>query len=563
MGNSVTMHIGELLIESRLITHQQLEQALVLQKNTDKKLEEILIDENIIKEKDWIQVLSQHLEISYIDLDQYQIDPAVPNLISEYIAKKYTSIPVKKNGQILTVAMIDPLNIWAIDDIKIATGLQVETVLAAYSEIRSAIVQYYDKQMAEEAVEEFKNQLKTDSESESEQCEDLTDINHAPVVKLINSIISQAVKMGVSDIHIEPFEERVRVRFRIDGVLQERMSPDKQTHHAIAARVKIMAKMDIAEKRIPQDGRVEMAVENKEVDLRISILPTIYGEKIVIRILDRTSSLISKEKLGFTSQNLKRFDTLMQAPNGIILVTGPTGSGKSTTLYTALKELNTMASNIITVEDPVEYKIDGINQVQVNNKAGLTFASSLRSILRQDPDIIMIGEIRDTETAQIATRAAITGHLVLATMHTNDTSSTVARLVDMEIEPYLVSSAVVGVIAQRLVRRICNECKISYSADKEDKTVLGIQKSITLFRSSEAGCSNCNGTGYKGRIAVHEILFVTKEIRILIEKGAAVDEIRNTSKQQGMVTLRDTCKNLVLNGMTTVDEMKSISCSLE
>ena len=416
------------------------------------------------------------------------------------------------------------------------------------------------KEGEEKAVEEFKKEFDIDQIVESEN-EQLSDIDNAPVVRLINSIIQHAMRLRASDIHIEPYEKTLRFRFRVDGELQEIMTSSRAAHSAVITRIKIMGKMDIAEKRVPQDGRVEMTIDNEAIDMRISVLPTVYGEKIVIRLLGRNDMLMSKEKLGFTETNIVLFDKLVHSTNGIILVTGPTGSGKTTTLYAVLRELNQINRNIITVEDPVEYRLEGVNQVQVNQKAGMTFASGLRSILRQDPDIIMIGEIRDTETAQIAVRAAITGHLVLSTMHTNDSASTVSRMVDMGVEPYLVSSSVVGVTAQRLVRRICPNCKTGYTSERKDMELLRIREPMTLYRG--AGCSTCNYTGYRGRIAIHEIMLVNSQIRELIDRRASIDHIRNISTKHGTSTLRDNAIELVCNGVTTIDELLKVTYSIE
>jgi len=552
--------LGNLLIDAGIISREQLEQALQLQKNTGKKVGEILVEQGLVQEKEIVEVLEFQLGIPHMDLDKHFIDPDISNLISEDLARRHLLIPVKVKEGRLVIAMADPLNIFAIDDVKIATGMDVEVVIATSKDILSAIDQYYGKKNVEQAIEEFKKEFDFDNITEVDE-KTLSEINNAPVVKLVNSIIRQAIRSKASDIHIEPFEHHVRVRFRIDGELQEIMSPAKSTHAAIVTRIKIMGKMDIAEKRVPQDGRYEAVIDGKEVDLRISSLPTVYGEKIVIRILQRDSTMLTRKQLGFTQHNMKKLDDIIKSPNGIILVTGPTGSGKSTTLYALLRELNTPNKNLITVEDPVEYRIEGINQVPVNNKAGMTFASALRSILRQDPDIIMIGEIRDTETAEIAVRASITGHLVLSTMHTNDTASTVSRLIDMGIEPYLVSSSVVGIIAQRLVKRICEGCKTDYKPTPEEKEMLGLDKDITLHKG--AGCSACGGTGYKGRIAVHEIMTITKELRALINKGASVDEIREAAEKQGMLTLQENCRQLIVDGISTIEEMLRVAYSID
>ncbi|HZX21681.1 MAG TPA: ATPase, T2SS/T4P/T4SS family [Clostridia bacterium] len=559
--NRETKRLGDLLLESGLITQDQLGHVLEVQKSTGKKIGEVFIEEGIVSEDRIIEVLEFQLGIPHVDLNRYYIDPEIPGLISEKIARRYILIPVKKDRGKLIVAMADPLNIFAIDDIKILTGLDVVPLIATSRGVLEAIDKHYETENVEEALAEFKQDYQIDNINGIDE-EILSEVNKAPIVKLVNSIIRQAVKMKASDIHIEPFEKVIKVRFRIDGDLQEIMKPAKVIHSAVATRIKIISKMDIAEKRLPQDGRIEMDVDGREIDLRISVLPTVYGEKVVMRILDRSNFLFSKRQLGFTQQNLEAFDNIIQSPNGIILVTGPTGSGKSTTLYAVLKELNQVSKNIITVEDPVEYQMDGINQVQVNTKAGLTFANGLRSILRQDPDIIMIGEIRDNETAQIAVRAAITGHLVLSTLHTNDTASSVTRLINMGIEPYLVSSSVVGITAQRLVKKICENCKTGHIADELEKKALRAEdtEEVTVYKGT--GCNLCNNTGYKGRTAIHEILPITKGIRLLVDAGASIDSIREEAQKQNFVSLRDNCAQLVREGVTTIDELLRVTYSI-
>ncbi|SDK52619.1 type II secretion system ATPase GspE [Natronincola ferrireducens] len=552
--------LGDLLVDAHFITQQQLEEALKLQKTTGEKLGEILIKEKVISEKEIIEVLEFQLGIPHVVLDSYYIDPEIPRLIHEKLARRHTLIPIKKDRGKLVVAMVDPLNIFALDDIKIATGLEVEPVIATKDDILNAIGVYYEKESAEQALEEFQENFSTESIEDLDE-KTLNQINNAPVVKLVNSIIRQAIKLTASDVHIEPGEKSLRIRFRIDGDLQEIMTLAKTSHSAIVTRIKIMGKMDIAEKRIPQDGRVETNVDGKDIDMRISVLPTVYGEKIVIRLLDRSGVVLSKSQLGFIDENLEVFDKIIQNPHGIILVTGPTGSGKTTTLYAVLKELNKIDKNIITVEDPVEYRLEGINQSQVNVKAGLTFANGLRAILRQDPDIVMIGEIRDAETAQIAVRAAITGHLVLSTLHTNDTASTVTRLVDMGIEPFLISSSVVGVIAQRLVKKICENCKISYEGSYNERKLLDLNHDPILYKGT--GCNFCNHTGYKGRTSIHEIMPINNAIKSLIDTRQTVEALKRKAVEQGMVTLRQNATNLVLKGVTTMDELIKVTYSLD
>ncbi|MEW9123779.1 MAG: GspE/PulE family protein [Thermotaleaceae bacterium] len=555
------MRLGDLLIQSGLITNKELERILELQRKNGKKLGELMIDEGLLTERQIIEVLEFQLGIPHMDLNKYYVNPDAPKKISENLARKHLAIPINLIRDKLIVAMADPLNLLAIDDIKLVTGLDVDVVISSKNEILNAINKYYDnKEVAEKAIEEFEIMHALEGIREEENSLQ-HDINNAPVVKLVNSFISQAVKSKASDIHIEPFEKYVRIRFRIDGELKEIMTPAKSTHSAIVTRIKIIGKLDISEKRVPQDGRVEVMIENRRVDMRISVLPTVYGEKIVIRLLDQSNLVVKKEELGFIEQNLRLFDKIIKYPEGIILVTGPTGSGKTTTLYTVLKELNQINKNIITVEDPVEYKLDGINQVQVNLKAGLTFALGLRSILRQDPDIVMVGEIRDIDTAQIAIRAAITGHLVLSTLHTNDTASSISRLMDMGIDNYLVSSGVVGIIAQRLVKKICSHCKMAYEADSAERQILNVEESIGLYKGR--GCNACNHTGYSGRTAIHEIMTINREIRSLINQNADIDIIKDKAVENGMLTLYHSCKLLVLNGTTTMDELVRVTYSVD
>lgn len=559
-GNGKPKRLGDLLVESMLISQDQLSTALVLQQQTNKKLGRILVEEGYVDDLQIVKVLELQLGIAHVELDTYTIENSVPFLINERLARKHMLIPIRMDKNKLIVAMSDPLNIFAIDDVRVATGYEVEPVIGSYKDIEAAINQNYQKIGAQKALEEFSENYNLDFVQEDD--EELSEkIASAPVVKLVLAIISQAVKLKASDIHIEPAEDRVRIRYRIDGELTEGIAPGRSSHAAIVTRIKILGRMDIAEKRIPQDGRIEMELEGKQIDMRISALPTVHGEKIVIRLLDRSGEVMGKDQLGFTPGNLERFNKIIKNPHGIILVTGPTGSGKTTTLYAALTELNTVDKNIITIEDPVEYRLDGVNQSQVNTKAGLTFANGLRSILRQDPDIIMVGEIRDAETAQIAVRAAITGHLVLSTVHTNDTASTIARLVDMEIEPYLLSSSIVGIIAQRLVRKICTNCKTPYPATVLESDAMGIPVNATLYRGE--GCNLCNHTGNNGRMAIHEIMPVTKKIREMIEQRQTTDVLKQVAAEQGMSNLRENCVQLALKGIITTDELFRLTYNVE
>lgn len=555
----MNQRLGDILINSGLITKKQLDEALKERISSNKKLGEVLIELGYVTEKDILKTLEIQLGIPRINLEKELINPEVPQLISEDLARRHVVFPFKEEDKVLYVAMADPLNFHAIDDLKIATGCGIKPYIATKKSIQIAIEKYYGKQSTKQALEDFKRQQGFIEEDEIE--DEMLDIEMAPIVRIVNSIIKQAVVSGASDIHIEPFEEFIRVRFRVDGELHEAMRLDINAHPAVTARIKVLGKMNTAEKRIPQDGRIEIKMNNREIDLRISIHPTVYGEKIVIRLLDRSNFIKGRDRLGFTKENSLRIDELIKNPDGILLVTGPTGSGKTTTLYTLLSELNDERKNIVTVEDPVEYKIFGLNQTSVNPKIGLTFASVLRSILRQDPDIIMIGEIRDTETSQIAVRAAITGHLVLSTLHTNDTASSIIRLLDMGIEPYLVSSALVGVIAQRLVKKICPHCKISYEPGENELEILNMKDLKILYKGE--GCNYCKNTGYRGRTAIHEIMYVDKEIRKLINNNASEDDIKSAAIKNGMTPLRDNCKQLVLEGVTTIDEFIRISYSLD
>lgn len=561
MLNAQRKKLGDLLLEVNMISQEDLDHALDVQKQTGKKIGEILLEESIVSEADIIQVLEFQLGIPHVELDKYDIEKEIVLLISEAIAKKYCLIPIKQEENVLTVAMNDPLNVFAIDDIKISTGLDVKPVIATTADINKAIDKYFSsssaKKAAQQVVEEVDSFVKRGTDDETDK-RIAAEVNNSPAVKLVNTIFEQAAKGRASDIHIEPFENHIRVRYRIDGELIEVMKADIKTLSALVTRIKIMGGMNIAEKRIPQDGRITYSFENKSFDLRVSVLPTVFGEKTCIRLIEKKSSILNKAQLGLQHDDLKKFESLLMNPHGIILVTGPTGSGKSTTLYTALRELNTVDVNIVTVEDPVENIVDGINQVHINVKAGLTFASALRSILRQDPDIVMIGEIRDGETAEIAVKAAITGHLVLSTLHTNDAPSTINRLIDMGVEPFMVSSSVVGVIAQRLVRRICTKCKEEYIPNDEELAFLGTTDSkIKLHRGK--GCAECNNTGYKGRIGVHEILVMNKEIREVISKKSANDALRDICINNGMKTLKECGIELILQGITTVDEILSVA----
>ena len=560
--------LGDLLVEAGAITPEHLEQALAQQK-VDKrglKLGAILVDMNFVTEDQIVQALKGQLGYEVVNLAKERISEDVLRLMDESLLRKYNLMPFAfspKNPNILFVAMSDPLDIRAIDDISIITGLQVDIYVTTQKDIAAAIDRYYGNAAAMKVAEQFTREREerdmgrgTADEADNEA------LNQAPIVKLVKQIIEQAVRKRTSDIHIEPMETRLRIRFRVDGVLQSEMMHDISLHSAMMARIKIISGMDISEKRKPQDGRATSHVDGQEYDIRVSLLPTVYGEKCVMRLTQKKALTRDKKELGFPPAELQKFDKILSHPNGIILVTGPTGSGKSTTLYTALSELNTDGVNIITVEDPVEADVPGTNQVQVNEKAGLTFASALRSILRQDPDIIMIGEIRDQETAEIAVKASITGHLVVSTLHTNSSASTITRLSDMGVENYMIADSVVGIIAQRLVRRICPDCSTVGPADEFELEVLGKKGQTEPLMIPHAGhkdCLNCGGTGYKGRIGVYEIMPVTPALKRAISKGETAENLEKIALDEGMKTLRMAASDYVIQGVTTVEEVKRIT----
>ena len=553
--------LGELLVEINVITREQLDEALELQTTSGgKPLGDILLSIGYITEKQLMRGLEYRYRIPFYDLSTTEVAPEMSQYISHETAKKYTLVAIAKEGKQLTIATADPMDFHAIDDVKLESKLDVKQVLATATEIKNTIVKLYERTQTNEAVEDLNKEYTIDDvESLSEKINE--NVDNAPVVRLVNLIINHAINSRASDVHIEPLENIVRIRFRIDGELYEQLTITKSAHAAVVTRLKIMGDMDIAEKRIPQDGRVQTMYNGKSIDLRLSVLPTVNGEKIVIRVLGGRGVVLERKELGFTEKNSVLIDEILKNPNGIILVSGPTGSGKSTTLYTLLNEINKPAINVITVEDPVEYRMEGINQVQVNPKAGLSFASGLRSILRQDPDVIMIGEIRDAETAEIAVRASITGHLVLSTIHTNDAASTVSRLVDMGIEPFLVSASLVGVISQRLVRRICSKCKITRTLNFSEMKLLGLDEPREIYKG--VGCPICNNTGYKGRIAIHEILVVNKEMHELIDNRGTTEELRKMAVKSGTKTLKDSCIELILNGITSIEELIKVTYTSE
>lgn len=565
-GFRTRIRLGDALVQEGYITEEQVGLALEEQKKQGTLLGETMVALGFVTEDQLIDVLCEQLKIDYIDLRKVESIPEdIISLIPEELIRKYSLLPVRMSStqmNTLVVAMADPMNIYAIDDISIVTGYQIEPVLSTTSQINSKIDLIFGKQQAQNIAEKYKKEQeayfdsgKKSKDDDSEDEARREDVENSPIVLLVKGVIEQAARQRASDIHIEPFEYNVRVRFRVDGSLREIISYDKALYNAIIARVKIISGMDISEKRKPQDGRITQVVDRKEYDIRVSCLPTAFGEKVVMRLASKEGFNKDKKDLGLRPEDLVQFDNILKNPHGIILVTGPTGSGKSTTLYTALSELNREDVNIVTVEDPVEANIDGINQVHVNVKANLTFASALRSILRQDPDIIMIGEIRDGETAGIAIKAAITGHLVVSTLHTNSTASTIGRMVDMGVEPYLLGDSLVGIIAQRLVRRLCPECKKAIQASLDDKKKMGvdIHQEYTIYEP--VGCPACDNSGYKGRIGIYEILTVTGKIKNLIANNATAEEIKAGAEAEGMSSLRSSAAKYVIEGVTSVAEM--------
>ncbi len=555
--------IGDLLVEADFIDNNQLNEALEIQKQTGSKIGNILIDKNYVTEAQIMEVLEFQLGIPFVDLNSVNIPQDVQRLIPYTLIRRHNVVPVKLEMNMLYVAMEDPLNFIAIEDLRMATNYEIVPMISISSAINSTINKLYGTETADKAIMEFQKESELLSSTNDNMMDASSyEVDSAPIVRLVYSTIESAVSQGASDIHIEPMEHEVRVRFRIDGKLILSKNIPKEAHAAVSTRIKILSRLDIAERRVPQDGRFDFHANDKVLNIRVSVLPTAHGEKVVMRILDKTNFLIPKEKLGFTKDNLVKFDQLLTNPNGIILITGPTGSGKSTTLYTMLSELNQISDNITTVEDPIEYQIDGLNQVQVNPKAGLNFAGALRSFLRQDPDIIMVGEIRDAETVEVAIRAAITGHLVLSTLHTNDAVSSITRVADMGIAPYLIAVSLMGVISQRLVRRLCTMCCEPYNPPEYEIKYLGLPEGDYQFHKP-VGCSYCNNVGYKGRIAVHEVLTISKEIRDMIAAGATTLEMSRHAIDHGMSTLKMECIRIILQGITSFNEVMDITYSQE
>jgi len=558
--------LGRMLVAAKFITEEQVEKALALQQKEGGRLGSILVKFGYIDEQTLLDFLSKQYGVKSIDLNKVEIDTSATKLIPTEVVQKYSVIPVRRVGSVITIAMLDPSNIFAIDDIKFMTGYDVDVVVASESAISAAMARYYDTsamnlQQVLKSMDVTDESLDILSERETEEQVDLRElkeaVEEAPVVKLVNLILSDAIKKGASDIHIEAYEKKFRVRYRIDGVLYEVMNPPLKLKAALTSRLKIMAELDIAERRLPQDGRIKLKMKNREIDLRVSTLPCLFGEKVVLRILDKGALSFDLKKLGFEQEAMDDLIKAIHSPFGMVLVTGPTGSGKSTTLYSALQQINEVGVNIMTAEDPVEYNMFGVNQVQMKEEIGLNFAAALRSFLRQDPDVVLVGEIRDYETAEIAVKAALTGHLVLSTLHTNDAPSTITRLLNMGIEPFLVASSVVIIIAQRLVRRICKECKEEEKIHASVLQDIGFseQEANTITCYKGKGCPNCNDTGYRGRVALYEVMPVGEDIRELILEGASAIEIRKKAVAGGMKTLRMSGLIKLKEGVTTVDEI--------
>jgi type IV pilus assembly protein PilB len=577
------VRIGELLLKEKRISPDQLQEALNFQKANGGKLGFNLVKLGFVKDEEITALLSRQYGVPSINLAQFEIDPAVIKLIPAETAQKYQIIPLSRSGATLTIAMTDPTNVFAMDDIKFMTGYNVEPVVASETAVGESIAHYYALAKAasqgsgtgggSSALDLATKSIEEMVSSTTEDVEILTDLEEisaeslekqggeAPVIKLVNVVLMSAIQKGASDIHIEPYEKEFRVRYRVDGILYNIMSPPMKMRDAITSRIKIMAKLDIAEKRLPQDGRIKIRFSDngnsKDIDFRVSCLPTLFGEKIVMRLLDKDKLMLDMTKLGFESESLVKFEAAIQRPWGMVLVTGPTGSGKTNTLYSSIAKVNTPETNIMTAEDPVEFNLPGINQVQVRENIGLNFAAALRSFLRQDPNIILVGEIRDFETAEIAVKAALTGHLVLSTLHTNDAPSTINRLMNMGIEPFLVASSVNLICAQRLVRRVCANCKAEQPMPPQALMQAGFSaedaKNVVPMKGS--GCEKCNRTGYKGRVGLYEVMDITDELRELILVGASGLELRRKAIEEGMLTLRASGLRKVKDGLTTIEEV--------
>lgn len=563
------LRLGELLVNRGLITEEQLEKALGTQRKSGERLGKTLINLGFISEENILQALERQLGIERVNLAEYPVDRDAALLIPAALAERHQVLPIRKEGRRLILAVSDPTNFFAVDDVRMVTGLDIETVITAEGDLQRAIANTYG---VRDIVERAVNKLQAEDMATASEIQTTDD---APIISIVNGLVSQAVKDRASDIHIEPLERMVRVRFRIDGVLREVVTFPKATQNAIVSRIKIMADMDIAEKRMPQDGRIKVLEHGREIDIRVSTLPTVLGEKVVMRILDRAAVVLDISSLGFSGLNLERYKKMFSQSYGMILMTGPTGSGKTTTLYSTLVEINSSEKNIITIEDPVEYMLAGVNQILVNPKSGLTFANGLRSILRQDPNIVMVGEIRDGETADIAIRAALTGHLVFSTLHTNDATGAIFRLIDMGVEPFLVASSVLGVVAQRLVRIVCPNCKEAYrptagspellflEASRENGDAPALpdtdQQELVLYRGK--GCQRCNGSGYRGRMAINEVMPLSPAIQDAITHRVMNRELVRIAVEEGMLSMRQDGIMKALQGLTTVDEVMRVAYS--
>ncbi len=594
------VRIGELLLKEKRITPAQLQEALNYQKTSGGKLGYNLVKLGFVKDEEITALLSKQYGVPSINLSQFEIDPAIVKLIPSETAQKYQIVPLSRAGATLTIAMTDPTNVFAMDDIKFMTGYNVEPVVASETAVSDALTRYYPANapppmkistepkkkkeakpeqaanltnaatldMVTRALEETTGQIEDEDVEMLEEIEQI-DVStlekqggEAPVIRLVNLMLMSAIQKGASDIHVEPYEKEFRVRFRIDGILYNVMAPPMKFRDAITSRIKIMSKLDIAEKRLPQDGRIKIRFGDneggtKEIDFRVSILPTLFGEKIVMRLLDKDKLMLDMTRLGFEPDSLRKLETAISKPWGMVLVTGPTGSGKTNTLYSSIAKINTPETNIMTAEDPVEFNLVGVNQVQVRENIGLNFAAALRSFLRQDPNIILVGEIRDFETAEIAVKASLTGHLVLSTLHTNDAPSTISRLMNMGIEPFLVASSVNLICAQRLVRRLCTECKKDHPHESKALVDAGFtqEEAEKVMPKKGTGCERCNNTGYKGRVGLYEVMEITEELRELILVGASALELRRKAIDEGMITLRRSGLMKVMDGVTTIEEV--------
>ena len=561
--------LAKILIDKKLLKEADLSTALSVQKEKGGSLSDILVNLNLVSRNDLMMALSEGLNIPPMNLSRYKIDPAVIKLIPKKMAKNYKILPLSKMGDTLTVAMADPLNIFVMDDVKALTGLKISPVITTDKDIKEAIGQYYEEDAyaaIEKIIDDMKDQvsIKLLEEAPAETGESSSDVlritQEAPVVKITNLLLAEAVNLRASDILIEPLENDLRVRYRVDGILREGRHPPKLLYNAIVSRLKVMSDLDIAERRLPQDGRFKARLHGREIDFRISVIPSSTGEKVALRILDKSQATLDIEKMGFDRRSVEEIKKAASKPHGMILICGPTGCGKTTTLYSILQYVNSPEKNLVTVEDPVEYVIDGVNQVTSRPDIGLNFASALRSILRQDPNVIMIGEIRDFETVDIAIKAALTGHLVLSTLHTTTAIGSIIRLVNMGVEPFLITSSLIFVGAERLVRRICQNCVTSYEMDEEaiEKTKLKLDAKKALFYKGK-GCPACLGMGYKGRVGLIEVLVLTPKIKALILESAQEYEIKEEARREGMKTLRENGVQLALDGVTTLDEILRVT----